>query len=66
LILRQLGNSFGDFFDFHGAQLTSSNLLPARQDIGGLLILWSGVPNGVPKVHRSGGAGLQLGAARPC
>src|SRR5262245_25547053 len=27
LIRRQLGNSFGDFFDFHGAQLTSSNLL---------------------------------------
>jgi hypothetical protein len=22
LIRRQLGNSFGDFFDFHGAQLT--------------------------------------------
>jgi hypothetical protein len=36
LIRRQLGNSFGDFFDFHGAQLTSSNLLPARQDIGAL------------------------------
>jgi hypothetical protein len=69
LIRRQLGNSFGDFFDFHGAQLTSSNLLPARQDIGGLLILWNGVSNrnnGVPKVHRSGGARLQLGAARPC
>ena len=31
LIRRQLGNSVGDFFDFHGAQLTSSNLLPARQ-----------------------------------
>ena len=31
LIRRQLGNSFGDFFDFHGAQLTSLNLLPARQ-----------------------------------
>jgi hypothetical protein len=27
LIRRQLGNNFGDFFDFHGAQLTSSNLL---------------------------------------
>ena len=27
LIRRELGNSFGDFFDFHGAQLTSSNLL---------------------------------------
>ena len=27
LIRRQLGNSFGDFFDFHGAQLTSLNLL---------------------------------------
>src|SRR5215471_1761123 len=27
LIRRQLGNSFGDFFDFHGAQLTSSKLL---------------------------------------
>jgi hypothetical protein len=27
LIRRQLGNSFGDFLDFHGAQLTSSNLL---------------------------------------
>src|SRR5215471_15617867 len=27
LIRRQFGNSFGDFFDFHGAQLTSSNLL---------------------------------------
>src|SRR3974377_2410384 len=26
LIRRQLGNSFGNFFDFHGAQLTSSNL----------------------------------------
>jgi hypothetical protein len=26
LIRRQLGNSFGDFFDFHGAQLTSLNL----------------------------------------
>ena len=25
LIRRQLGNSFGDFFDFHGAQLTSSS-----------------------------------------
>ena len=24
LIRRQLGNSFGDFFNFHGAQLTSS------------------------------------------
>jgi hypothetical protein len=31
LIRRQLGNSFGDFFDFHGAQLTSSNLLLARK-----------------------------------
>src|SRR6516164_11467393 len=31
LIRRQLGNSFGDFFDFHRAQLTSSNLLAARQ-----------------------------------
>src|SRR5215469_4489085 len=27
LIRRQLGNSFGNFFDFHEAQLTSSNLL---------------------------------------
>src|SRR5215469_16497809 len=27
LIRRQLGNSFGDFCDFHGAQLTSSKLL---------------------------------------
>src|SRR6516225_5810960 len=26
LIRRQLGNSFGDFFDFHGAQLTILNL----------------------------------------
>src|SRR6516162_8243063 len=26
LIWRQLGNSFGDFFDFHGAQSTSSDL----------------------------------------
>jgi hypothetical protein len=41
LIRRQLGNNFGDFFDFHGAQLTSSNLLPSRQDIGGLLNLWN-------------------------
>jgi hypothetical protein len=41
LIRRQLGNNFGDFFDFHGAQLTSSNLLPSRQDIGGLVNLWN-------------------------
>jgi hypothetical protein len=27
LIRRQLGNSFGDFFDFHGAQLTSSKFV---------------------------------------
>jgi hypothetical protein len=26
LIRRQLGNSFGDFFDFHGAQHTTSGL----------------------------------------
>ena len=64
LIRRQLGNSFGDFFDFHGAQLTSSNLLPARQDIGGLLILWNGVPNvtmACPRYIEAAGPGFNLG-----